>query len=81
MHVYYINLIGFVPASALFLFLYSDSAVHSLTNWQHVEHIGIGEVLVVLSIFDVMYLCILIVKLREREGQRIDLGKLLEGHL
>ena len=53
MHVYYINLIGFVPASALFLFLYSEIALHSLTNWQHVEHIGIGEVLVVLSIFDV----------------------------
>ena len=52
-HVYYINLIGFVPASALFLYPYSDIALHSSTNLQHVEHIGIGEVMVVLSIFDV----------------------------
>ena len=52
-HVYYINLIGFVPASALFLYPYSGIALHSSTNLQHVEHIGIGEVLVVLSIFDV----------------------------
>ena len=58
-HVYYINLIGFVPASALFLYPYSDIAVHSSTNLQHVEHIGIGEVMVVLSIFDMMYLYIL----------------------
>ena len=51
--MYYINLIGFVPASALFLYPYSDIALHSSTNLQHVEHIGIGEVMVVLSIFDV----------------------------